>query len=823
MTSGGGDPFARARALAEAGDLAGAAALYEQLFEFSEASRLRERAADLAGALRDALEAGDAARTAALRTRLAEEGSAADLGAGAAAYERKRAYGDAAELLEMAGELERAAELWARALEPARAGRLLESLGRYREAGQKYEEHLAQHPDDALVALHLGRILSRFGLHDRAIPYLQRAQRAPAHAAEALEELVVAFAAAGMGGAAEAAYRTLRDADRRLPPDVAEFLRARASTDLERTRADDERWLVGRYKLVALIGSGGMGRVWRALDDFTGEEVAVKVFAAAGGVGGGARGGTGEAFERFMREARIVKALGHPNVVAVREFNAQLGFIVMELMVETLEDRLVRLGALPGRQAPGVLLPVCAALEAAHQRGIIHRDIKPANVFFGAAGEVKLGDFGVAHLQELGATQTGSFIGTLAYMAPEQVTGAPLTFAADLYALGVTAFRLLTGRLPFETGDLATAHLSERPPRLAERGLPAPPAAEALVARMLAKDPGARHPSIAALRADIGAVDWRFGPPATVSGDAVGAEAEASAPEAWSSLSSPASLPSRGTVTVVADRYEEIDVAQGSGAIEIVRAHDRRLGRNVTIERFARGPATERLWAVRQAVAARGGAGLQVVLALESEGDRARVVLETAFEQSLAERLRAAGEGGALPLATAFEIGAAAARALAPLHEAGVALGGVGPARLSGAPPWILLVEGAPSGEVAPADDLGALWALVAAAVAGHELPDVRAADALARRFAALVAVALPPAGQAALGAPPPAEAGALARLCTALADAARDRASRLLRVAELEALVNGPPVGPAAARAFVAARREAWEIPPDSGTVVPR
>src|SRR4029079_16069415 len=113
----------------------------------------------------------------------------------------------------------------------------------------------------------------------------------------------------------------------------------------------------------------------------------------------------------------------------------------------------------------GVLLGVLDGLEAAHARGVIHRDVKPHNIFFSMSGEAQLGDFGVAHLQELGATQTAGFIGTLAYMSPEQISGAPLHFSTDLYALGVTAFQPLPARLPFRGPDFVAQHLGETAPR----------------------------------------------------------------------------------------------------------------------------------------------------------------------------------------------------------------------------------------------------------------------------------------------------------------------------------------------------------------------
>ena len=209
------------------------------------------------------------------------------------------------------------------------------------------------------------------------------------------------------------------------------------------------------------IGSGGMGRVYLARDLFAGRDVAVKVVAPP------ADAKLADGYRRFVREARAVSSLNHPNIVQVLEFHEDLGLLAMEYMAGgTLADRL------PGPLSPAavrqLVLSLVAGLEAAHAHGVIHRDLKPANVFYSSSGEAKLGDFGVAHLQDLGATQTAGFIGTLAYMSPEQISGAPLSFAADVYALGVTVFQALTGRLPFRGPDFVAQHLGDAPPRPSE-------------------------------------------------------------------------------------------------------------------------------------------------------------------------------------------------------------------------------------------------------------------------------------------------------------------------------------------------------------------
>src|SRR4029077_4460546 len=211
----------------------------------------------------------------------------------------------------------------------------------------------------------------------------------------------------------------------------------------ERKTSRDREIVAGRYRLDRLLGAGASGRVFLATDEVTNRQIAIKMFFAAG-----ARGGA--AYERFVREARLASTLRHPSLVEVYDVSVERGFLVMEFLPGgSLAQRMAageRLSALHVRR---MALDVIGGLEAAHHRGVVHRDVKPANIFFDARGTAKLGDFGVAHLVDLGQTQTGGLIGTLAYMSPEQITGAPISIAADLYALGVTVFEVVTGRLPF--------------------------------------------------------------------------------------------------------------------------------------------------------------------------------------------------------------------------------------------------------------------------------------------------------------------------------------------------------------------------------------
>ncbi len=203
--------------------------------------------------------------------------------------------------------------------------------------------------------------------------------------------------------------------------------------------------LAGRYRIIALLGRGGMGEVYRATDLTLGQSVALKFLPEAA-----AR--DQRLLERFHGEVRIARQVSHPNVCRVYDIGEAEGapFISMEYVDgEDLASLLTRIGRLPADKAVEIARKICAGLAAAHDRGIIHRDLKPQNIMLNKRGEAVIMDFGLAAIAgPLGAADTRS--GTPAYMAPEQLKGAEVTARSDIYALGLVLFELFTGKRPYE-------------------------------------------------------------------------------------------------------------------------------------------------------------------------------------------------------------------------------------------------------------------------------------------------------------------------------------------------------------------------------------
>ena len=289
---------------------------------------------------------------------------------------------------------------------------------------------------------------------------------------------------------------------------------------------------VASYRLDEQIGWGGMAVVYRALDVRLDRWVALKILAPEIASDGSFR-------QRFISESRAAAAVDHPHIIPVFEAGEARGvlFIAMRYVgggdVRTLFRRL---GPLDAARVTSIVTQVAAALDASHSIGLVHRDVKPANMLLGTVGgggrpdHVYLADFGLSKqaLSTAGLTLTGQFVGTLDYMAPEQIEARPVDGRADLYALACAAFEMLSGALPFRRDqDLGRvfAQLSQAPPALTARRPDLPPAVDQVLARALAKSPGDRQGSClefaAALRTACG-LEWgaggllQSGPPRTV-------------------------------------------------------------------------------------------------------------------------------------------------------------------------------------------------------------------------------------------------------------------------------------------------------------------
>jgi eukaryotic-like serine/threonine-protein kinase len=269
--------------------------------------------------------------------------------------------------------------------------------------------------------------------------------------------------------------------------------------------ADFTGRVVSGYRVEELLGKGGMGVVYRALDLQLGRRVALKFVAPDATSGGASRG-------RLLREAQAAAGLNHPNICtiyAVGEFEGQL-FIAMEYLEGADVASIVRQGALPWEQAVSICRHVGLALAEAHDKHIFHKDVKCANIFLTRQGVSKLLDFGIAICTaEPDVTQTLGLTGTLCYMAPEQIEHGIASARSDIWALGVALYEMLTGTLPFGTkgSSIVRSILTDEPARIGSPLQGAPPALDLVVAKALQKDPEKRYQDVSKMVVDLERVE----------------------------------------------------------------------------------------------------------------------------------------------------------------------------------------------------------------------------------------------------------------------------------------------------------------------------
>ena len=293
---------------------------------------------------------------------------------------------------------------------------------------------------------------------------------------------------------------------------------------------------LGPYEIIEPLGAGGMGEVYRARDPRLGREVAIKIVATASG--------DPDRLARFEQEARAAAALNHPHILAVFDIGSAPGeaglqagpapYIVSELLEgETLRERLAR-GALGPRKSVEYATQIASGLAAAHDRGIVHRDLKPENIVVAGAGHVKILDFGLAKLMAAPAdagphdrsvrlqpdqsllltaapeTTPGTILGTVGYMAPEQVKGLAADHRSDIFAFGAVLYEMVSGRRAFQRDtppETMTAILKEEPPELASSVQGVPLALDRIIRRCLEKNPAARFHSAHDLAFALEALD----------------------------------------------------------------------------------------------------------------------------------------------------------------------------------------------------------------------------------------------------------------------------------------------------------------------------
>lgn len=266
--------------------------------------------------------------------------------------------------------------------------------------------------------------------------------------------------------------------------------------------------LGNRYRILELIGEGGMALVYKAECVLLQRTVAVKILRPQ-------YSSDKEFVTRFRREAQAAASLSHPNVVNIYDVGQDGGvhYIVMELIEgDNLKSLIRKEAPLPVNRALHIALQICEALRHAHDHNIIHRDIKPHNILLTADGRVKVTDFGIARAISAGGfTQTGVVMGSVQYFSPEQAKGQPVGPQSDLYALGCVLYEMLTGEVPF-TGEspiaIALKHIQEKPVSVKKLRPGLPPGAVRVIEKALAKDPEERYPSawsmIIDLRAALG-------------------------------------------------------------------------------------------------------------------------------------------------------------------------------------------------------------------------------------------------------------------------------------------------------------------------------
>ena len=510
-----GDPLAAAEALKTAGDDKRAAQI---LGEYHRDHGELERAAEFL------TEAGDYATAGEIYVGLEQFSLAGDrfeqadnLRLAAEMYSAANEPQHAARCHEQVGQFEEAAECWQSAGDAVRAAQAFTQAGRYFEAGQYYHEQgldeeairelqqvEATDPNFIKAAALLGEIFRSKGMLSMAITKMKEAigdRSVDAETVDAFYALATVYEVNGDLRDALALYERIRahdfnykDVDERIES-ARDRLRHSMATEISGpgvtsvTRPPHYSGSQPRYEIIAELGRGGMGIVYKAKDQVLDRVVAYKVLPES-------LKENAQALKNFLREAKSAAQLNHPGIVTVYDAGEQddAYYIAMEYVDgTTLKEVLRRNGVLPVEQVRHVLIQVSEALAYAHSKHIVHRDIKAGNIMWTRSQQAKIMDFGLAKFMEGVREHTTMVAGTPYYMSPEQTLGQAVDHRSDLYSLGVTLFELATGGLPFVEGNVPYHHVHTEPPDPCEVNPQLPIEFGQIILRCLVKQPEERY------------------------------------------------------------------------------------------------------------------------------------------------------------------------------------------------------------------------------------------------------------------------------------------------------------------------------------------
>jgi serine/threonine protein kinase/Tol biopolymer transport system component len=409
---------------------------------------------------------------------------------------------------------------------------------------------------------------------------------------------------------------------------------------------------VSHYQILEHLGGGGMGVVYKARDLKLGRLVALKFLSD--------QRGSPEERRRFLREAQSASRLDHPNICTIYEIDETEDgglFIAMALCEgETLRERLA-CGPLPLAQAIDVAIQIADGLAQAHERGIVHRDVKPANMALTANGQVKLLDFGIARLADQSRlTRDGTAVGTVSYMAPEQLRGAPAEPRSDVWSLGVVLYQMATGRHPFEDLSLreTVRAILQRDPQPPSQHRPeVPERLDGIVARALSKHPAGRYASMAAMRSDLRTLASST-PPADEEADRT---LELETPRQFLLRTKPLAG-GEGILGRTVGPYRVSELLGSGGMGVVYKAEDSRLSRTVALKflppELTRDPeAKARFIQEARAASSLDHPNLCTILDLGETGDGQLYIAMPCYD---GETLRSRIERGPLPIEEAHGI-----------------------------------------------------------------------------------------------------------------------------------------------------------------------